>query len=96
MQVECHPAGPITAKIKGYRATAGGFVSMTFGNVAGRGTFTAVDLRTSLQVSCHSAGCLLLVLHAGVCAALNANIVALIPCRMAPALFRHCLRAGSR
>jgi hypothetical protein len=49
MQVECHPAGPIVVKIKGYRAAAGGFVSMTFGNVAGRGTFTAVDLRTSPQ-----------------------------------------------
>jgi hypothetical protein len=54
-QVECHPAGPILAKIQGYRATAGGFVSMTFGNVAGSGTFTAVDLRTSLQVRCYPA-----------------------------------------
>lgn len=69
MQVECHPAGPILAKIKGYRATPGGFVSMTFGSVAGRGTFTAVDLRTSLQVSCHSAGCLPIVLHASAGAA---------------------------
>ena len=53
-QVECHPAGPVIVRIQGYRATAGGFVSMTFGDVAGSGTFTAVDLRTSLQVGCSS------------------------------------------
>ena len=55
-QVECHPAGPIVARIQGYRPTAGGFVSMTFGNVAGSGSFTTVDLRTSLQVACSPAG----------------------------------------
>jgi hypothetical protein len=54
-QVECHPAGPIVPRIMGYRPTAGGFVFMTLGNVAGSGTFTTVDLRTSLQVACSPA-----------------------------------------